>query len=100
MAKKIYVGNLPFSATSEELRSLFGQHGEVLGVTIVTDRETGQSRGFAFVEMDDHGADDAIAALNEYQMDGRSLRIDEAKPRQDRSDRGGGDRPRGARSRY
>ncbi len=99
MAKKIYVGNLPFSATSEELRSLFGQHGEVREVTIVTDRETGQSRGFAFVEMDDQGADKAIAALNEYQMDGRSLRIDEAKPREDRSDRGG-DRPRGNRSRY
>jgi RNA recognition motif-containing protein len=101
MAKKLYVGNLPFSATQEELRALFGQHGQVLGVTIVTDRETGQSRGFAFVEMDDKGAIDAIAALNETEMGGRTLRIDEAKPREDRGGGGrGGDRPRGGRSRY
>lgn len=79
MAKRIYVGNLPFRSTAEEVRQLFGQYGDVTSVDIVTDRETGRSRGFCFVEMEN--ADDAINALNDYDMDGRKLRVNEARPR-------------------
>ena len=84
MAKKIYVGNLPFSATEDSVRELFSQHGEVLSVAIVTDRETGRSRGFGFVEMEAANAADAIAALDQTDMGGRSLTVNEAKPREDR----------------
>jgi RNA recognition motif-containing protein len=79
VAKRIYVGNLPFRSTAEEVRQLFGQYGDVTSVDIVTDRETGRSRGFCFVEMEN--ADDAINALNDYDMDGRKLRVNEARPR-------------------
>ncbi len=80
--KKIYVGNLSFNATESELRDAFGAHGEVLSVSIVMDRDTGRSRGFGFVEMDDAGADAAISALNGHEMGGRTLRVDEARERQ------------------
>lgn len=86
--KRIYVGNLPFSASEEEIREMFAQHGTVNSVALISDRETGRPRGFGFVEMDDEGAVAAIAALNGKEMDGRNLRIDEAverRPRQPRN---------------
>ena len=89
MAKKIYVGNLPFSATDDEIRTLFGSHGDVQSVSLITDRETGRPRGFGFVEMDDSGADAAIAALNGTDMDGRALKVNEARPRENRGGGGG-----------
>jgi RNA recognition motif-containing protein len=89
MAKKLYVGNISFQTTSDELVQLFSQYGTVLGAQIVSDRETGRSRGFAFVEMHD-GADEAIAALHGTQMGGRTLTVNEAKPREERPRTGGG----------
>jgi RNA recognition motif-containing protein len=83
MTKKIYVGNLPFSATEESLRELFSQYGNVESIKLITDRDTGQPRGFGFVEMGD-GASKAIAALNESEFGGRNLKVNEAKPREDR----------------
>jgi len=84
--KTIYVGNLPFSATEEEIQDLFEQHGAVASVKLITDRETGRARGFGFVEMES-GADEAVAALDGTEVGGRSLRVNEAKPREPR---GGG----------
>jgi RNA recognition motif-containing protein len=81
LAKKLYVGNLPYSATEDELRELFEKHGSVESVNLIVDRDTGRSRGFAFVEMDSSGADAAINALNGQDLGGRSLRIDEARER-------------------
>src|SRR3954469_14427624 len=89
MAKKLYVGNLSFSATNESLTEAFSQYGTVTSAQIVMDRETGRSRGFGFVEMND-GADQAIAAMNGAQLDGRTLTVNEAKPREDRPRGGGG----------
>jgi cold-inducible RNA-binding protein len=88
--KNLYVGNLPHSTTEAELRNFFQAHGAVERVNIVTDRETGRARGFAFVEMTDPGeADKAIAALNGTQLGGRALTINEAKPKTDRPRSGG-----------
>ena len=86
MSKKIYVGNLPFSATDQEIRRLFSEHGTVESVSLITDRDTGRPRGFGFVEMSD-GADEAIEALNQKEMDGRTLSVNEARPRTDRPPR-------------
>lgn len=86
MPKKIYVGNLPFSATQDEVRDLFSSYGDVLSVNLITDRETGRPRGFGFVEMED-GADEAIEALHQSDMDGRSLNVNEARPRESRPPR-------------
>ncbi len=88
MAKKIYVGNLPFSSTEDDVRQLFEQYGAVESVNIVSDRDTGRPRGFAFVEISDDGADAAVEALNQQEFGGRNLRVDLAKPREPR--RGGG----------
>ncbi len=88
MAKKLYVGNLTFNSTEDDLTELFSQHGEVQSARIVTDRDTGRSRGFAFVEMS-QGADDAIALLNGHELKGRRLTVNEARPRED-AGRGGG----------
>jgi len=89
--KNLYVGNLPHSTTETELRNLFEAHGAVEKVSIVTDRETGRARGFAFVEMTDAGeAEKAIAALNGSEIGGRALKINEAKPKTDRPGGGGG----------
>jgi RNA recognition motif-containing protein len=89
--KKLYVGNLPFRSTEDELRDLFAQHGEVSSASIVMDRETGRSRGFAFIEMtDDNDADQAINALNGYSLGGRALVVNEARPREERPRGGGG----------
>lgn len=97
MSKKLYVGNLSFQTTEDALRQTFGEFGTVNTASMVTDRDTGRSRGFAFVEMAD-GADAAIEALNGAQLDGRTLTVNEAKPREDRS-RSGGSRS-GFGSRY
>ena len=86
MSKRIYVGNLPFSASDDEIRSLFSEHGEVEAVNLITDRDTGRPRGFGFVEMSS-GADEAIQALHQTDMGGRSLNVNEARPRQERSNR-------------
>lgn len=110
MAKRIFVGNLPFSATESQLNELFSQHGEVTSVQIVKDKFTDRSRGFGFVEMaDDSAANAASAAVNGHELDGRPLTVNEARARgeggrgggQGRSDRGRrgprrdyGDRPR------
>lgn len=87
MAKRIYVGNLPYSTTEDELREIFGEHGNVNSVDILLDRNTGRSRGFGFVEMDDGDADKAIDALNGKEMDGRPLRVNVARERRERRDR-------------
>ena len=84
MSNKIYVGNLPFSATEDEVRQLFSQYGTVASVALITDRDTGAPRGFGFVEMDE-GASEAISALNNHEMGGRNLKVNEAKPREPRS---------------
>ena len=88
LSKKIYIGNLPFSSTEDELRAVFERHGRVESVNVITDRDSGRPRGFAFVEMDEaSAADDAIRALDGSELGGRSLRVNEA---QDRSGGGGG----------
>ena len=84
--KNIFVGNLAFSCTEESVRSLFERYGQVNSARIMTDRETGRSRGFAFVEMENEGeADQAISALNGYTLDGRALNVNEARPKPERS---------------
>jgi cold-inducible RNA-binding protein len=89
--KNIYVGNLSFAATEDSVRSLFETHGTVGRVNIVTDRDSGQPRGFGFVEMTNDGeGEKAIAALNGTDLDGRTLNINEAKPKTDRPSGGGG----------
>ena len=89
--KNIFVGNLSFGATEDSVRSLFATHGAVGRVNIVTDRDTGQPRGFGFVEMANDGeGDKAIAALNGTDLDGRALNVNEARPKADRSSSGGG----------
>jgi RNA recognition motif-containing protein len=86
----IYVGNLPFSATEEELTQLFSAHGNVSRASIITDRVTGRSRGFGFVEMDDEAAAEAaIEAINGTDMGGRPLTVNIARPKPDRGGRGG-----------
>ncbi len=85
--KSIYVGNLSFSATEDEVRDLFGQYGEVQSVKLISDRETGRPRGFGFVEMDDDAAEAAIGALNGQDLGGRTLRINEARERPQRAPR-------------
>jgi len=94
--KNIFVGNLSFNSTEESVRSLFERYGAVNSARIMTDRDTGRSRGFAFVEMEnDSEAANAINALNGYQMDGRSLNVNEARPKPDRGFGGGGGGGRG-----
>src|SRR6516162_9968799 len=94
MSKNLYVGNLPFTTTDDELRQVFSQYGTVTKVQVVSDRETGRSRGFGFVEMAD-GADEAIAALGGAMYQGRALTVNEARPREDRPRMGGGGGGRG-----
>ncbi len=81
MSKKIYVGNMSYDTTESTLRELFAAHGEVISVSVVTDRDTGRPRGFAFVEMaTDAGANAAITALDGRTVDGRTLKVNEARP--------------------
>jgi len=94
---KIYVGNLSFDSTESGIQDIFSQHGEVSDVSIITDRDTGRSRGFGFVEMkDDNAARQAIEELNGREVDGRTLTVNEARPRNDRGGGGGG----GGRNRW
>jgi cold-inducible RNA-binding protein len=93
MGKKLYVGNLSYSVDSSLLQELFGAHGTVQSAEIISDRDTGRSKGFGFVEMsDDNAAREAIAALHEKEHDGRNLTVNEARPREDRGGGGGGSR--------
>lgn len=87
---KLYVGNLPYSVTDDSLRQLFEEHGSVQSASIVMDRETGRSRGFGFVEMDDNGGRKAIEEMNGAECDGRRLVVNEARPKPDRGYGGGG----------
>jgi RNA recognition motif-containing protein len=91
MGKKLYVGNLPFSATDQSLGDTFAQFGQVQSAKIITDRDTGRSKGFGFVEMSsDAEATQAISRLNGTDFDGRTLTVNEAKPMEPRENRGGG----------
>lgn len=91
MGKKLYVGNLSYSVTSSSLEQLFSEFGQVRSAQVIQDRDTGRSKGFGFVEMDDDdAARAAIEALNEKEHDGRPLTVNEARPREDRRGGGGG----------
>jgi RNA recognition motif-containing protein len=86
MTKKLYVGNLPYSATQEQIRELFAQVGEPTEVNIITDRDTGRPKGFGFVEMaTEEAAQEAIRRFNGYSLDNRALTVNEARPREERS---------------
>lgn len=93
--KKLYVGNLPFDTDEEQVRELFSTYGDVKSVDMINDRETGRFRGFCFVAMDNSEADAAIQALNGYSMGGRPLKVNEAKPREERPGGTGGGGGRG-----
>jgi cold-inducible RNA-binding protein len=80
MSKKLFVGNLSFQTTENDITNAFAQHGSVESVSIITDRDSGRSKGFGFVLMDEAGADAAIATLNGSQLDGRALTVNEARP--------------------
>jgi cold-inducible RNA-binding protein len=96
MSKRIYVGNLSFETTESDLTDLFEQVGEVSSATIITDRDTGRSKGFGFVEMDTENADKAITRFGGTEFNGRALTVNEARPREDRnSARNGGGYGRG-----
>jgi RNA recognition motif-containing protein len=81
MSKKIYVGNISYNTTEDDLRTAFSEHGEVHSVAVIMDRETGRARGFAFVEMEPDAADRAIQALDQTDLGGRTLRVNEARSR-------------------
>jgi RNA recognition motif-containing protein len=105
MTKRIFVGNLSYQTTEGDLTGLFEQAGQVESASIITDRDTGRSKGFAFVEMGSEDAEKAIAQFNGAELNGRSLTVNEARPREDRStSRGGGRKSngggRGGYSRY
>lgn len=89
MSKNLYVGNLSYNTTSDDLRKAFESYGEVTSASVVMDRETGRSRGFGFVEMA-NGADEAISALDGADLQGRQLTVNVARPREDRRTTGGG----------
>src|SRR4029434_9782419 len=93
MSTKLYVGNLSFNTTTQDLETMFGEAGTVTSANIIEDRDTGRSRGFAFVEMSSaEEATAAIASLDGKEIDGRNLKVNEAKPREDRGGNGGGNR--------
>jgi RNA recognition motif-containing protein len=96
LTKKIYVGNLSFDATEQQVRELFSEFGAIESLAMINDRDTGRFRGFAFVEMEDSAANAAIKALNGKELDGRELNINEARPKEERSSgsygSGGGNR--------
>ena len=98
MSKKLYVGNLAYQTTADDLLEAFGRYGEVTSATVVSDRDTGRSRGFGFVEMAT-GADQAIDQLNGVPFQGRTLTVNEARPRTERPRDGSGDRSRGGYAR-
>jgi cold-inducible RNA-binding protein len=91
MAKKLYVGNMSFKTNESAIRELFAQVGEITEVNLITDRDTGRSKGFGFVEMEtEEAAQEAIKRFNGYSLDDRSLTVNEARPREERSGGGGG----------
>ncbi len=90
MSKRLFVGNLSYQTTESDLTNLFEQAGEVESASIITDRETGRSKGFAFVEMGNEVADKAITQFNGTELNGRALTVNEARPREERSSNGGG----------
>jgi RNA recognition motif-containing protein len=93
MSKKLYVGNLSYTTTQDQLRELFSQAGEITDVTVITDRETGRSKGFGFVEMaTEEGSKEAIKRFNGFTFGNRPLTVNEARPREERPARSGGDR--------
>src|SRR5881227_3282966 len=101
MGKKLYVGNLSYGVTDSDLQQMFSAHGTVQSAQIIMDRDTGRSKGFGFVEMgSDEEAQAAIAALNGQESGGRTLTVNEAKPKEDRGGGGGGFGGRGGRDRY
>ncbi|MFL6278134.1 MAG: RNA recognition motif domain-containing protein [Blastocatellia bacterium] len=111
MSKRIFVGNLSYQTTESDLTTLFEQAGEVESASIITDRDSGRSKGFAFVEMGNEAADKAITQFNGAELNGRALTVNEARPREDRSNSrggsnggrrgaGGGSRDRGGYNRY
>lgn len=89
MAKNLYVGNLPYATTADDLRQAFSEYGTVMRAQVVSDRETGRSRGFGFVEMET-GGDEAVEAMNGAPFQGRTLTVNEARPRENRAGGGGG----------
>lgn len=99
LSKKIYVGNLSYNATEAQVKELFEEYGAVQSIAWITDRDTGRFRGFAFVEMEESSANAAIKSLNNQLIDGRELRVNEAKPKKD-SGRGGGSQNRGYNDRW
>ena len=91
MGTRLYVGNLSYNVTNQSLETLFADYGRVQSAQVVQDRDTGRSKGFGFVEMSDNGqAQAAIAALNQKEVDGRALTVNEARPREERGGGGGG----------
>ena len=102
MSMKLYVGNLSFSTSTQDLEKMFGEIGTVESTNIIEDRETGRSRGFGFIEMSSkEEGQNAISTLNGKEIDGRALTVNEAKPREDRGNGGGGNRGGGGgRSNY
>lgn len=98
MTKKIYVGNLPYSTVEDEVQDLFAQYGDVVSIAMINDRDTGRFRGFCFVEMEDTAAESAIEALDGQDFNGRGLRVNEARPRENRRDDRRGGRSSGGRS--
>jgi RNA recognition motif-containing protein len=99
MSKNLYVGNLSYDTTSDDLRDAFAQYGSVTSAQVVTDRDTGRSRGFGFVEMA-NGAPEAIKALDGSELEGRTITVNEARPREDRRGGGGGGGKRGGGGGY
>jgi cold-inducible RNA-binding protein len=102
MAKRLFIGNLPYSATSAQLEELFSQVGKVASLNLITDKFSGQSKGFAFVDMEtDEESDEAIKKFNNYELDGRKIVVNVAKPREERNrfdqNRGNYSRPGGNR---
>ncbi len=96
MAKRLFVGKLPYEATSAQLEEVFAQAGKVVSATVITDKFTGQGKGFGFVEMStDEESENAIRTLNGYSMNGRPIVVNEARPQEDRGNRGGGGGGRG-----
>jgi len=101
MATNLYVGNLPYDVASEELSQLFSPFGEVVSARVITDRDSGRSKGFGFVEMaTEEGATAAIAQLNNTLLRNRTITVNEARPREDRPDRGSGSRSRQSDNRW
>ena len=98
MTKKLYVGNLSYAATETQVREMFEEHGSIQSLAWITDRDTGRFRGFAFIEMEDSSANAAMKALNGQMVDGREMRVNEARPQTDNRGGGGGGGRRGGYS--